>query len=170
MIENKVVLKQLQNAKCYKCGGSLEHAKIVPITSSQIGWVGHAVCPACKAESMVTITQTGTTGIMPVQSDLKGIEYKKFVGTDKISSDVKKIVPAAYHGQVESLFVAVGVQRWGIFDPSKNIVKLPHEAELTDADLLDFAAIQTFLQGGSVFVVEPDQVPDEAQLAAVFRY
>lgn len=97
-------------------------------------------------------------------------KYKKFVGTDKISSDVKKIVPAAYHGQVESLFVAVGVQRWGIFDPSKNIVKLHQEAELTDADLLDFAAIQTFLQGGSVFVVEPDQVPDEAQLAAVFRY
>ena len=87
MIENKVVLKQLQKAKCYKCGGSLEHAEIVPITSSQIGWVGHAVCPACKAESMVTITQTGTTGIMPVQSDLKGIEYKKFVGIKAISYD-----------------------------------------------------------------------------------
>ena len=87
MIENKVVLKQLQNAKCYKCGGSLAHAQIVPITSTQIGWVGHAVCPACKAESMVTITQTGTTGIMPVRSDLKGIEYKKFVGVKAVSYD-----------------------------------------------------------------------------------
>lgn len=97
-------------------------------------------------------------------------KYKKFVGTGKTSSDVRKIVSAAYHGQVESLFVAVGVQSWGTFDPSNNIVKLHQEAELADTDLLDFAAIQTFLQGGSVFVVEPDQVPDEDLLAAVFRY
>ncbi|MBK5102447.1 MAG: hypothetical protein JJE15_15915, partial [Desulfobacteraceae bacterium] len=50
------------------------------------------------------------------------------------------------------------------------IVQLHQEAELADADLLDFAAIQTFLQEGSVFVLEPDQVPDEALIAAVFRY
>ena len=52
----------------------------------------------------------------------------------------------------------------------KSIVKLHQEAELNDTDLLDFAAIQTFFQGGSVFVLEPDQIPDEALLAAVFRY
>jgi hypothetical protein len=97
-------------------------------------------------------------------------KYKKFIGTGKTSSDVKKIVSASYHGRVESLFVAVGVQSWGTFDPSKNLVQLHHEAELADADLLDFAAIQTFLQGGSVFVLEPDQIPDAALLAAVFRY
>ena len=97
-------------------------------------------------------------------------KYKKFVGTGKTSSDVRKIVSAAYHGRVESLFVAVGVQSWGTFDSSQDIVQLHQEAELADADLLDFAAIQTFLQGGSVFVLEPDQVPDEALLAAVFRY
>jgi len=87
MIENKVVLKQLQKARCYKCGASLEHAEIVPITSSAIGWVGHAICPACKAESMITITQGGATGIMPVQSDLTGIEYKKFVGIRAVNND-----------------------------------------------------------------------------------
>jgi hypothetical protein len=39
-------------------------------------------------------------------------KYKKLIGTGKTSSVVKKIVPADYHGhgQVESLFVAVGIQ------------------------------------------------------------
>jgi len=105
------------------------------------------------------------------KAEMDAVEkYKKLIGTGKTSSDVKKIVPAAYHGQVESLFVAVGIQSWGTYDSSRSIVRLHQEAELNDTDLLDFAAIQTFFQGGSVFVLEPDQIPDEALLAAVFRY
>ena len=39
-----------------------------------------------------------------------------------------------------------------------------------DEDLLDLAAIQTILNGGTVYVVEPEQVPGQTLLAAVFRY
>ncbi|MBW1707472.1 MAG: hypothetical protein JRJ86_20305 [Deltaproteobacteria bacterium] len=98
------------------------------------------------------------------------VKYRKFAGSEKTSTDVRKIVPAAYYGRVESLIVAVGVQQWGTFDPVRNVVQLHQEAQPGDADLLDFAAIQTFLLGGSVYAVEPNQVPDEAPLAAVFRY
>ncbi len=97
-------------------------------------------------------------------------KYKKFAGTGKTSTDVGKIVPAAYHGRVGLLFVAVGIQQWGDFDPAKDKIRLNQEPQPGDADLLDFAAIQTFLQGGSVYAVEPNHVPDEAPLAAVFRY
>ena len=97
-------------------------------------------------------------------------KYKRFAGTGITSRGVRKIVPAAYHGRVESLIVAVGVQQWGTFDPVRNVVQSHQEAQPGDADLLDFAAIQTFLQGGSVYAVEPDKIPDEAPLAAVFRY
>jgi len=97
-------------------------------------------------------------------------KYRKLAGTGKTSSEVKKIVPATHHGRVDLLFVAVGVQVWGSFDPDKDEVRLHQKPQPGDADLLDFAAIQTFLQGGSVYVVNPDQVPDEALLAAVFRY
>jgi release factor family 7 len=97
-------------------------------------------------------------------------KYKRFAGTAKTSSDVRKIVPASYHGRVDLLFVAVGVQHWGTFDPVNNMVHLHEEEQIGDADLLDFAAIQTFLQQGSVYAVKPDHIPDEAPLAAVFRY
>ena len=65
----------------------MERAEIVPISNeSSTSWVAHAVCPKCKAESMVTITPTGN-GIVPVQSDLKGTEFKKFVGIKSVSYD-----------------------------------------------------------------------------------
>lgn len=38
-----------------------------------------------------------------------------------------------------------------------------------DEDLLNAAAIQTLLNGGTVYAVEPEQVPDTAPLAAIFR-
>jgi len=50
------------------------------------------------------------------------------------------------------------------------VVQLHREAQPGDADLLDFAAIQTYIQGGDVYAVKPNHVPDEAPLAAVFRY
>jgi hypothetical protein len=62
------------------------------------------------------------------------------------------------------------VQEWGNFDPQANELKIHADAEPGDEDLLNSAAIQTLLNGGSVYAVEPDQVPDQALLAAVFRY
>jgi hypothetical protein len=82
------------------------------------------------------------------------------------------VLPAASYGRVDQLFVAVGVQQWGIFNPgvSTATVDLHAEPELGDEDLLDAAAVHTLLNGGTVYAVEPGQVPDQAQLAAVFRY
>ena len=68
------------------------------------------------------------------------------------------------------LFVAIGVQRWGSFDPDTDAVHWHDKAEPGDEDLLDFAAIQTFLNGGTVYAVEPENVPDDRHLAAIFRY
>ena len=97
-------------------------------------------------------------------------KFRKFAGTGKTSTNVREIVPAAYHGRIDLLFVAVGLQQWGNFDPAKDRVRLHHEPQTGDADLLDFTTIQTYLQGGSVYAVEPNQVPGKALLAAVFRY
>jgi len=96
--------------------------------------------------------------------------YRQSVGTGLASSDVKEIVPAACHGRVGSLLVALGFQQWGVFDPDSDEIILRQEAEPGDEDLLDLAAIQTFLNGGAVYVVSPEEIPDSGQMAAVFRY
>lgn len=96
--------------------------------------------------------------------------YHELTGTGKTSTDLKEAISGAYYGRVEQLFVAVGIQEWGNFDPQANELKIHADAEPGDEDLLNSAAIQTLLNGGAVYAVEPDQVPDQASLAAVFRY
>jgi hypothetical protein len=96
--------------------------------------------------------------------------YRQSVGTGLTSGNVKEIIQAAYHGRVGTLFVAVGLHQWGIFDPDSNEAYLHEESEPGDEDLLDFAAIQTFLNGGTVYAIAPEKVPDNAPMAAMFRY
>ncbi len=96
--------------------------------------------------------------------------YQQLAGSKRASDDVREVVPAAYHGRVAALFVAVGRQRWGTFDPNSNQVFLHPAPAPTSEDLLDFAAIHTVLQGGTVYAVAPKAVPGPSELAAVFRY
>ena len=97
-------------------------------------------------------------------------QYRQLAGTKRASDTLEEIVPAAYHGRVECLFVAVGIQQWGTFDAADNTVHVHEATEPGDEDLLDFAAVQTFLNGGIVYAVPLPEVPDHARLAAVFRY
>ncbi len=96
--------------------------------------------------------------------------YNQLAGTGQTTTAVEEAVLAAHHGRVEVLFVALGVQVWGAIDLTTNTVHVHEEHEPNDEDLLDLAAIQTILNGGIVYAVEPEQVPDHALLAAVFRY
>ena len=86
MLEKRFIIENLQKTFCYKCGTSLEGAKLITITEAPIALVAHAVCAICKAESMITITPTGS-GSVPVQSDLTGEEFKKFIGAKAVSYD-----------------------------------------------------------------------------------
>jgi hypothetical protein len=96
--------------------------------------------------------------------------YRQLAGTGRTTSDVKEAVLAAHHGRIDVLFVAVGVQIWGGFDPEKDKVYMHEPPEPGDEDLLDLTAIQTLINGGTVYAVSPEDVPDHALLAALMRY
>lgn len=86
MLEKSFILENLQKVQCCNCGANLAGAKVLPITEAQITWVGHTVCPVCKSQCMVTITPQGN-GVLPVNSDLIGIEFKKFIGKKALTFD-----------------------------------------------------------------------------------
>ncbi|MBE9004679.1 hypothetical protein IQ259_06440 [Fortiea sp. LEGE XX443] len=91
-------------------------------------------------------------------------------GTGTASSDLKEIVSAAYYQRVDSLFVPLGQQIWGKFDPEAMTVDIHSEPEADDQDLLDFAAIHSIINGGRVYAVEAENMPSPTALAAIFRY
>jgi hypothetical protein len=98
--------------------------------------------------------------------------YQKLAGqaSERVADTLEKIVPAAYNGRVETLFIAAGVQQWGIFNPVTNEIELHDPIESGDEHLLDLAAVQTYLKGGIVYTVEPEKVPGGTSAAAVLRY
>ena len=96
--------------------------------------------------------------------------YQELAGTGQTANNIQEVVSAAYYQRIESLFVPVGVQQWGLFNPSTSEIQLHQKHEPGDEDLMDFAAIHTVLNGGTVYAVEPEKVPGDAPLAAVFRY
>jgi hypothetical protein len=96
--------------------------------------------------------------------------YRRYAGTGLASNDLKEVVLAAYYGRVSTLFVADNVQQWGTFDPETQDVQVAAEPALEYEDLLDCAALHTFLNSGTVYAVSPEQVPEAGPLAAVLRY
>ena len=86
MIERKQIEEHLAKTFCYKCGASLDGAKLIPISEIPLALIAHVVCPKCQAESMVTIT-VGGSGVMPLTSDLTGSEMKDFIGLSSTSYD-----------------------------------------------------------------------------------
>jgi Bacterial archaeo-eukaryotic release factor family 7 len=97
-------------------------------------------------------------------------DYHQLVGTGQASGELEKIVLAAYNGQVDTLYVALGLQCWGKFNSQTNLVEIHSQPEKDDVDLLDLAAAYTFLQNGKVYALEPEQIPENAPAAAIFRY
>jgi hypothetical protein len=53
----------------------------------------------------------------------------------------------------------VGVQKWGNFDPQANELEIHSDNEPGDEDLLN-AAVQTVLNGGIVYALEPQEIPE----------
>jgi len=86
------------------------------------------------------------------------------------STDVHEIIPAAVYSRIETLFVPVGQHLWGRYDPEQNAVTIHDEQQAADEDLYDFAAVQTYLNGGTVHALQPDNMPVESGVAATFRY
>jgi release factor family 7 len=96
--------------------------------------------------------------------------YREYAATDRTSNRVREIVTAAYDGRIESLFLADGREQWGTFNTDTRMVHIHQQARFNDDDLLDVAATQTLLHGGSVYVLGRMDMPDEEPLAALLRY
>jgi len=95
--------------------------------------------------------------------------YQEHANTPLTSSNLRQILAEAQRGLIRFLFVSPSVERWGSIT-SPETVHLHSTPEPGDSDLLNWAAILTLRHGGQVFVAAPNQLPEGAEAAAVFRF
>ena len=97
--------------------------------------------------------------------------FKKHEGTGRTSSEIQGVVPAALEGRIDTLFLQKNENIWGIYEPKKRHVRIDERALPSNVSLLNMAAIRTFLNGGKVYVMEKEAMPDTyAKVNALFRY
>jgi hypothetical protein len=95
--------------------------------------------------------------------------YHDLKGTGKTSNHLEDIVSAAYFSRVEQLFIKSNTSQIGYFDPEENRVYLTEEGWKL-CDLYNLAAIKTISNGGKVFVLDGEKMPDGEDVIAFYRY
>jgi len=104
------------------------------------------------------------------QEELERFEDLYFQNEELASDDFHEIIPACAYGRVEALFVPMGQYRWGRFDPDTNTVEVHESQQPGDGDLLNYAALQSYLNAATVHVLQPQDMPGGRDVAATFRY
>jgi len=104
------------------------------------------------------------------ESGEKAMEnYRNQLGHDLSSSNKEEIIKASQYGRVRSLFIRPLQHIWGSYDETKDHLEIHLTRQPNDECLLNRAAVQTWLNGGDVFLLEDDQEQGNEILAS-FRY
>ncbi len=96
--------------------------------------------------------------------------YHELCGTGKTSTNLEEVAISAPDGRIELLFVATGVSLHGTIDHENKSLHLENDKNPAGEDILDYAAVRTYLNGGSVYPVPASDMPGENYVAAVFRF
>ncbi|WP_235923500.1 baeRF7 domain-containing protein [Psychroflexus aurantiacus] len=98
--------------------------------------------------------------------------YNEYIGTGKASADVNMIIKAAIEGKIDTLFVQNGAELFGEYDSSTQKANVQKELTDSNVSLLNLIAIKVFEKGGSIYILEKEEMPDENHktVNAVYRY
>lgn len=103
--------------------------------------------------------------------DTATARYRELGGdSGQTSDELEEIVPAAFAGRVQTLFVARDVEQWGRYDPESAQILL-HGGKRRDGDddLLDVAAAETLVRDGEIYALDAEDMPG-SPIAAIYRY
>ena len=96
--------------------------------------------------------------------------YKAVAHTETSSADLEDIVKNAVDARIDTLIVGVGEQVWGSYDVASRKLER-HDAQQPESeDLLDLAAVHTLINGGTVYAVPAEHVPDGGSVVATYRW
>ncbi len=74
-------------------------------------------------------------------------------------------------GKIDTLFVQHNTDIFGVYDWENKHVIHDEQKEIHNISLTNLVALQTFTQGGKVYVLEADEMPiKECAVIALFRY
>ena len=89
---------------------------------------------------------------------------------ERTGTILEEVLPAAFGGRVETLFVADDLEAWGQYDARSSVALLHDGRRPGDCDLLDVAAAETLIRHGEIYALHHTEIPGGGPIAAVYRY
>jgi len=103
----------------------------------------------------------------PLQKALADFERRRNLGRVFLRAD--DIVKAAFEGRVADLLLSDDAEYWGVWNEETFEIQTNPQDGIRE-DLLNTAALQTLLHGGRVFALRRQDMPENAQTAALLRF
>jgi hypothetical protein len=106
----------------------------------------------------------------------KNRQYKRAqllqaLGMGKASSDIREILPAAFSGKIDTLFLERRTDVFGTYDPVTFEITIQQTQKSPDISLMNLAAAKVFEHNGTVYLIEKEEMPDDkSEINALFRY
>jgi hypothetical protein len=85
------------------------------------------------------------------------------------SEDIDEILPAAYDGKIDTLFVNADAEVFGCFNSKDNSIEVVDSRDPA-FDLVEAAAVQTIRHRGTVYAATRDELPRNVSMCALLRY
>lgn len=93
-------------------------------------------------------------------------ESRERLSPARFSVHLDAILHSAVEGRVDRIYIDESAQRVGVFNDAKRADR----SNWGEEELLNLAAVETILHAGQAFTLPNGRMPDEAAVAAVFRY
>lgn len=97
-------------------------------------------------------------------------QYEFLSSKGRTASIIDDVVAAAEEGRIETAFLKKDQSLWGRVDKESGKVIVDREKSPDNHCLLDRVAKETFLQGGKVYIQDPEEMPVDTLAAASLRY
>lgn len=86
------------------------------------------------------------------------------------SNQLSDIIPAAINGRIDTLFMEKGTDQYGTYTGKRCLI-LDSEKTEKNSSLFNKVALDTFLKGGKVFMLNQEDMPNSGRpLNALFRF
>jgi hypothetical protein len=93
------------------------------------------------------------------------------IGTEKASAEIEDILPAAFDGRVDTLFLENRADIFGIYNPVARKVRIEEVDQSPNVSLMNLLAMRVLKNGGTVYLLEKEKLPvQSSKMCALFRY
>ncbi len=93
-------------------------------------------------------------------------------GTGKTAIGIDEIMQSAFNGKVDTLFCENNEDIFGNYKEENNVITVTQsESEAHSISLMNVAAIKTFLNGGEVYLLKKEEMPNtNSRINALYRF